>query len=144
MTALWDQRERRILEAVRDGEEAGERVLSVATLAEPLERPLEEVRRVVEALHIDGWLTGVEAADAVGFELVDMRPTAKTRRYLGDWPAETGSVDVLLETLASKIDEVDDDEERSKLQRFLQSAAGVSREVLSDVLAAVIVRAGGM
>jgi hypothetical protein len=69
--------------------------------------------------------------------------TERGRRAVGLWP--TGeSVDALVDALRQAEDATDDPEEKSALRRAAGAVLGVGRDVMTDVMAAVIAKQMGV
>lgn len=69
--------------------------------------------------------------------------TERGRRAVGLWPSGEG-VEALIGALRQAEATVEDPEERSALRRAWSSIAGVSRDVMVDVLGAVVTRQSGL
>ena len=69
--------------------------------------------------------------------------TERGRRAVGIWPSGEG-VDALVDALRQAEDNVDDLEEKTLIRRAAGALGSVSRDVMVDVMAAVIARQSGM
>jgi hypothetical protein len=65
--------------------------------------------------------------------------TERGRRAVGLWPSGE-SVDALVDALRKAEDATDDPEEKSAIRRAAGAVLGVGREVMTDVMAAVITK----
>lgn len=69
--------------------------------------------------------------------------TERGRRAVGLWPSGEG-VEALIDALRQAEETAEDAEERSALRRAWSSIGGVSREVMVDVIGAVVARQSGL
>lgn len=69
--------------------------------------------------------------------------TERGRRAVGLWPSGEG-VDALVDALRQAEAETTDPEEKGRIRQAAASVMGVSRDVMVDVLGAVIARQSGM
>jgi hypothetical protein len=90
MTSTWQDREQRMLEAIRDAEEAGERA-SLFLLVERLELDDQVVRLTLGRLSQAGYVAGVIFNNPLAREVVDA-PAVWLRerglRAVAVWPSE--------------------------------------------------------
>jgi hypothetical protein len=145
--STWQERELRILAAVCEAQERGADMDTInrnARAAVPdLSRGVyqETVASLIEDGQLEGMLDrgGMSQVTTVAIE----RLTPTGRRAVGQWPA--GDLAGLLVTaLHGRADEETDAGERTKLQRAAAALAGLSKDVLTDVLAAVIKAQAGV
>lgn len=69
--------------------------------------------------------------------------TERGRRVVGLWPSGE-SVDALVDALRQAEDATDDPEEKGALRRAAGAVMGVSRDIMVDVVAAVVARQSGL
>lgn len=69
--------------------------------------------------------------------------TERGRRVVGLWPSGE-NVDALVDALRQAEDATDDPEEKSALRRAAGAVMGVSRDIMVDVVAAVVARQSGL
>ena len=139
----WQADEMPMLVAAREAELAGEdawdrMIASVPHLDE------ERSRRVAASLIEGGYIAGAGVFWAFGrtdpiITRDVVRITNKGRSAMGQWPTP----DRFIGALESAINDADD-EERPKLTRLLEAAKGVSKEVLTDVIAKFISSSAGL
>jgi hypothetical protein len=141
MTQTWQDREQRMLEAIRDAEEAGEQI-QLWTLAERLD--LEDrvaeltIRRLQQARYVrvfirTSWPAGI----------YDAKLTERGLRQVGVWPSEdpyTALVAMLEAQLASETEP----EKRSKLQALLGGVTTAGRDIVANVGAAWLRQMAGL
>jgi hypothetical protein len=138
MTAqTWTDREQRMLEAIRDGEEAGEE-LELNMLAERVkldaddgERNLRLVKltlgRLMKAGYIDGDVQG--ASDDPMFMGYDFVLLERGLRQVAVWPSEDPYL-ALVDLLEAQLEAESEPERRSKLQALLTGLTTAGREVV--------------
>jgi hypothetical protein len=134
----WQDRDFPVLmAAARYLEEADD---DVPGLEELIEATGFERAQVVKALSaLDGTFIDASRHDSMGgiwsYDVIGL--TERGRRAVGLWPSGEG-VDALVTALRQAEDATEDPEERTALRRAGGAVATVSREVMSDILAAVI------
>lgn len=134
----WETRELPLLEAVVEAHEAERPIGNVQRLAELLGAEVEEMRRSLEALYDDAYVTGANGSSwQGGFDLINIRPTPKARRLVGQWPSED-RYDAVMELLAVQIEGETDEERRTLLQRLQGAISDAPRAVAVSVLSAVL------
>jgi len=140
-TPTWKNVELPLLRAVRAGEEAGAEMFTTHDAAEASGVDYELAKRTMRALVDDGFVTYDDdgaLADGPGFYL-GLRLTGSGRRAVGQWPAEGAEiVEAFLARIEQAIEASDDDEERSRLARFLDASRAFARDVSVEVTSAVL------
>ncbi len=110
-----------------------------------LEIPEEEATTALLALddgrYIKAITGGATLGSGPGVLAVDLRE--RGRRVVGLWPGEDAA-DSLVDALRQAEDATSDPEERTAIRRAWSSLGGVSRDVMVDVVAAVIARQSGV
>ena len=136
--STWEARELRILEAVATGEEERRDQLTNDDVAELTGLEPEEVERGLLAL-IDATPPYIDGAHAAaGGELcylIGIRLLERGRREVRQWPPDSATA--FIEELKQRMENSSDPVERSRLQKLLDAALSVSREVLGEVLGAI-------
>jgi hypothetical protein len=98
---------------------------------------LDDTTRAVVSL-MSGYLDVDASQRGLGGQFLLVRGlTERGRRAVGLWPSGRG-VDALVDALRQAEQAVDDPEEKSLLRKAASAAMGISREVTTDILAAVI------
>jgi hypothetical protein len=151
VTQTWTDRERRMLEAIRDGEEAGEE-LELTMLAERVrldpddpERNLRLVKltlgRLLRAGFIDGTVQG--ASDDPMFMGFDFVLLERGLRTVEVWPSEDPYA-ALVAMLEERLETETEPEKRSRIKAFLDGAKGAGRDVGVDLVAAFLRQMAGL
>ena len=139
----WHRRDLPVLVEVADRVERGERGIRARHIATAMGWEFEAVAVAIEALSTK--YIEARPLDAWGGRY-DWGVTGLTepgRRAAGLWPDGDG-VDALLEALRQAEEGTDDAEERTLIHRAAGAIGSVSRDVMVDVLAAVIARQSGV
>lgn len=131
----WESREQPVLEAIAEAWEDGARLKNVRAVAEALDLDEGSAARALKALHEDGFIQGIDATDQSGYELLELEPTGKGRRVVGQWPSENGYED-LLRLLDERIAATGDADEHTRLQKVRDSFGDVTKQVGTSLLAA--------
>lgn len=147
----WSTREFPVLvEVARRLDEEGEATNEVVVhgaVAEALSLDVDGVEASVRALIDAGYLRrekpGRESLRASWSGWHNLELTERGRRAVGLWPSGEG-VDALVDALRQAEAETTDPEEKSRIRQAAASVMGVSRDVMVDVLGAVIARQSGM
>ncbi|WP_201732784.1 hypothetical protein [Acidithrix sp. C25] len=134
--STWFERDLPILEAIIEllNEKRPHSLLSINEVAEHLSRSKEEVYAAAHALGeeyitLREFLTGGDPGPYLVTAV-----TSAARRASGQWPSEELVIESLIRGVQIAIESETDPEKRSKLKQFLDSAVGVSREVLVGIL----------
>lgn len=132
VTLTWQDRERRILEHVLQAWEDGE-YAQIDDIAQAVELDHDKAMRVVEVLRDEGYVTAAGVLNDP--HLVDIEPTAKARRAVGQWPTPADELyDRLIAVLDERIANEPDERERTRLQRARNALADVGRNVIASAL----------
>ena len=99
----------------------------------------DDALRSLIALHDSGYVEGLRADTMGGKYVIATGVTERGRRAVGIWPSGEG-VDALVEALQQAAESTDDPEERSALRRAAAAVLGVGRDVMTDVMGAVIAK----
>lgn len=131
--STWFERDLPVLEAIIEllNEKRPHSLLSINEVAEHLSRSKEEVRAATHALG-EEYITLREFIN--GGDPGPYLVTSAARRASGQWPSEELVIESLIRGVPIAIESETDPEKRSKLKQFLDSAVGVSREVLVGIL----------
>lgn len=134
----WNKREVPILEALSAAEEAGEHLDDSRDLADITGLDQKQVSLALEALRDEKYIDGVDVTtmDDDGLRLRMVKLLGPGRRAVGAWPAEDADFGAFLTLLTERIDATDDEEEKTRLRRFLDAARGVSGQVGTQLLVA--------
>lgn len=132
----WASRDFPALVEVAKRLEAGARAVTVEDLTQSLALSQADAQRALEALRDRGLI--VPGKPGPGPVAYAQGLTGEAYFLTGLHPSGDDAVAVLIDALRQAIDRVDDAEQKSRLRGFLDSAVGVSRDVLGGVLTAVI------
>jgi hypothetical protein len=150
-TQTWTDRERRMLEAIRDGEEAGDE-LELTMLADRVkldhedgERNLRLVKltlgRLLRAGFIDGTVQG--DGDDPMFLGLDFVLLERGWRQVAVWPSDDPYL-ALVAMLEERLETETESEKRSRIKAFLDGAKGAGRDVGVDLVAAFLRQMAGL
>ncbi len=117
--------------------------LQSANIAASLEIPEKEVVKAIDALspaYIDGEVRRYLGGNA---RAVSHGLTERGRRAVGLWPSGEAA-DALIDALRQAEEATDDPEERTLLRRAAGAVGSVSRDIMVDVVAAVVARQSGL
>lgn len=143
----WHSRDFPVLVAAARGIDSGEGV-DVAEISSALDLDDTDVKRALGALKQAGYLDdspiGVTGPGVQSLAWPSWTGlTERGRRAVGIWPSGQAA-DSLVEALRQAEDLVTDPEEKTLLRRAAGAMGSVSREVLTDVMAAVIKSQAGI
>ncbi len=130
MTQGWTDREQRMLEAIRDGEEAGEEV-TLALLVDRLD--LDErlvkltLRRLYEAKYVEASIMSAWQSEMVTAR--EIKLLERGLRQVAVWPSEDPYA-ALVDLLEAQLEAETEPEKRSKLQALLAGVTTAGREVV--------------
>ena len=131
MTSVWQDREQRMLEAIRDAEEAGEKA-SLFLLVERLQLDSRVAKLALGRLSQAGYVAGVIFNNPLAREVVDA-PAVWLRerglRAVAVWPSEDPYA-ALVAMLEAQLEAETEPEKRSKLQALLAGITTAGREVV--------------
>jgi hypothetical protein len=139
----WASRDLPVLRETARLLDGGTARVQVKDLVEPTGLDQESIVLALNAL-VPGYLDG-KPMDSWGGRLdwFVKEITERGRRTVGLWP--TGeSVDALVDALRQAEAATDDPEEKSALRRAAGAVLGVGRDVMTDVMAAVIAKQMGV
>jgi hypothetical protein len=130
VTATWTDREQRMLEVIRDAEEAGEE----ATLALLIDRlDFDErlvklaLRRLLEAGYVDAAVMNAWQSEMVAAR--EIKLLERGLRQVAVWPSED-PYSALVELLEAQLEAETEPEKRSKVQALLAGVTTAGREVV--------------
>lgn len=143
----WEEA-RPVLEAAyRLMDEDDENGTSPEAVSVALGKPPGDARteRILAQLYEIGYIAGLRVEDsAAPFRIT---PTEKGLQQVAGWPSPSSGgreVELLLALLDERIaDESRDEDERGRLRRFRDAAAGIGRDVGAEVLGAYLARISG-
>ena len=138
----WDQREQLILEAIADLEPTHPQ-LNNDDLATATGLDRGAVDRGLLALVEAGYVTGTNAAAEELCYLLGARLLERGLRAVGQWPAED-SAEALLELLRARVDTAATEDERTRWERVLNAAKGVSGKALQELTIAFLKHQAGL
>lgn len=133
----WAERDFPLLLAAARHLDAGAHVIQISTLTGELDIELSDALRSARAL-LGTYLTGKTVDSMAGpRDAIITDLTERGRRATGLWPSGE-SADALVEALRQAEEATDDLEEKNNLRRAAGAVMGVGRDVMTDVIAAVI------
>jgi DNA-binding MarR family transcriptional regulator len=139
----WFRRDRRILEIVDATELSKATGLRLSGVAEQLGLEHDDVVRGIDALGEAGYITfRSRGRDSVGQVVFLPKLRERARRELGLWPAN--SFDALVAALETRIAAEVEPAAKSKLEHLLGEVKAIGRDVLTDVITAVIKSSAGL
>jgi DNA-binding transcriptional ArsR family regulator len=130
VTETWTDREQWMLEAIRDGEEAGEEV-TLALLMDSLDLDERLVKLTLRRLYEAGYVKA-SIMTAWQSEMVTAREIKLLERGLRQvavWPSEDPYA-ALVDLLEAQLEAETEPEKRSKLQALLAGVTTAGREVV--------------
>lgn len=140
LTDLWTTRDLPILRHVAhriEVDDADEvRPEAVATA---LDVDKDRTLRSLITLQESGFIAGIRADTLGGKYIMVTDLTERGRRAVGIWPSDEG-VDALVQALRQAAEATSDPEERNALRKAAAAVLGVGRDVMTDVLGAVIAK----
>jgi hypothetical protein len=143
----WYSRAVPVLEAI-DAREGVGNIVSIGDLAHATGLDPDEIGVEVERLIADGFVDVQEevlkpwtARSARPWTLVSPRLAERGARVVGAWPAEN-PYEALVEIIERRIAAAEDELERSRWQRMLDTIVTLARDVGSNVVASVLVELG--
>lgn len=136
----WHTRDLHVLRSVADLDPRADNWAATMCAEHLLELP-----DLVEALLAleDGQYVEVFWSNRGGKYPAAVRLRERGRRALGVWPSADG-VDGLIESLRAAEHTADDPEDQHLLRRAGAAIGGVSRDIMTDVIAAVMARQSGL
>lgn len=145
-TSTWSNREQPILEAVAEVEADTSGPVHDLDLLEDLtglDRPVlvAGVRALLEAT--PPYLSALYVGGFSGDDWLDFGLMERGRRATGQWPPENAA-EALLALLEARLDQVDDAEERTRLQRALEGLKGLGGRALEQVTIAYLKQMAGL
>jgi hypothetical protein len=99
----------------------------------------DEALRAVVAMHDADYVVGINGDSLGGPYRILTGLTERGRRAVGVWPSGE-KVDALVEALQQAAEATSHPEEKSALRRAAGAVLGVSKDVMTEVVAAVIAR----
>ncbi len=104
----------------------------------------QDLVRALQALKQAGYIEAEQTAMLAGNDTVWATGlTERGRRAVGLWPGDDAA-DALIDALRQAEESTTDPDERSAIRRAWSSLGGVSRDVMVDVVAAVVARQSGL
>lgn len=143
LESVWNRRDRPVLVAAARRLDGGASAFMSHELAAELGMPHEEVGRALRALtptYLQGRAEG-GLASTPDFIVIGL--TERARREVGLWPSSDG-VDALIDALRRAEDSTEDPEEKTLLRRAAGAVGSVSKDIMTDVIAAVVARQSGL
>ena len=148
---LWNERAMPLLLAIRDAQDGfdlveGQQGPGPEYLADRVGLDDFTVRRTLLDLWDDGLITGVrmDVSDSVGFYARAIRLTPDGLRKVGEWPSGEASFDALVEALTHMAEVESNPEKRSRIQRVLDGAKALPRDLAVDLGAAYLAKISGI
>jgi hypothetical protein len=145
--STWESREIPVLSAVVELLAEPDRVfggVSVAEVAQRTELPVDSVFASLQTLGDDYvQIRYVLAGGDLGRQRVT-GVTSEARRAVGQWPSADAVLKNLMANLAEAEQREQDPERKTKLRSVLDALAGVSRDVLTEVLRSAILAGAGI
>jgi DNA-binding transcriptional ArsR family regulator len=135
---VWTNRDYPVLREIVQVIDTGD-LARLEELAEATGLELQQVSRAITALERRGYVTADRSlAGVMGASEV----SGEAYLVTGLHPSGDDAVSQLVSGLRQAADEIADPDEKSKLRKLADEVGGVSRDVLSGVLTAVITAAG--
>jgi hypothetical protein len=140
---VWASRDFPVLVATAKLINEGERHVMARQLSKSLDLGTDEVLLALDGL-VPTYLTG-KPLDSLGgrTDFLVNGITERGRRAVGLWPSGEG-VDALVDALRKAENTTDDPEEKTVLRRAAGAVGSVSRDIMVDVVAAVVSRQSGL
>ena len=133
----WASRDFPVLLEVARRIDAGDRYVHARDVANALDLPRDQVILAIDALH-PAYVEGSPDERMSGrLDWTVVALTERGRRAVGLWPSGE-SVAALVDALRQAEEATEDLEEKSALRRAAGAVMGVGRDVMTDVIAAVI------
>jgi hypothetical protein len=150
LTSTWQDREQRVLEVIRDAEEAGEE-MNLDVLAERVTLDDDFIRnhrlvaltlrRLLDARFIDA--TVLAAGDDPMIAAHDVVLLERGLRAVQVWPSKDPYA-ALVAMLEERLETETEPEKRSRIRTFLDGAKGAGRDVGVDLIAAFLRQMAGL
>jgi hypothetical protein len=144
----WTSRDKPVLMEFARRIDDGETAVDSRQVAAHLDLDEAECARVAVALADDGYLKiagkPITAWGSGPVIVLVADLTGKGRRATGIWPDSDDAVERLLQALRQAEDLADDPDDKTALQKAGGQLASVSRNVLAEVIAAVVTRQAGL
>jgi hypothetical protein len=140
---VWANRDFPVLLAAARLINQGQRNIMARELVQHVEFERDQVLLALDGL-VPAYLNGKalnSMAGRIDFHVSGL--TERGRRAVGLWPSGE-SVDALIDALRKAEDATDDTEEKTLLRRAAGAVGSVSREIMVDVVAAVVSRQSGL
>lgn len=139
----WSSRDFPVLVSAARAVDRRDPNVTAVRIADSLAMDLGEVFAALDAL--DGAYLRQEPYDTLGGrgDSFVTGLTERGRRVVGLWPSGE-NVDALVDALRQAEEQTDDPEEKSAIRRAAGAVLGVSRDVMVDVVAAVVARQSGL
>lgn len=135
----WSDLEAPILKAIDQFEDTGSGP-DVEEVAEHLDieppRVAMGVRRLVDA----DYVTAINTSTFEGDHFSNIRLAERGLREVSNWPSEAELIGALVAALSETAEVIDDDDQRSRLQRAGAALGGLSRDVMVQVAAELATR----
>lgn len=141
----WSSRDLSVLMATARALDSGEHHVEPEAVADEVGLMTSEVGAAYDAL-VGAYLSAGRTPGTMGYpkgSWVATGLTERGRRAVGLWPSGEG-VDALIDALRKAEETAEAADDRSALRRAWSSIGGVSREVMVDVLGAVVARQSGL
>lgn len=140
MTDVWSQRDLPVLRWIVDQFQTADPNVDDDSIAAALNMPPDDLEVSIQNLERGAYLSNITWTFG-GFHVGNI--TERALRATGIWPSGEGA-DALVDALRQAEDTVDDPEEKTIIRRAAGALGSVSRDVMVDVMAAVIARQSGM
>jgi hypothetical protein len=129
VTETWTDREQRMLEAIRDGEEAGDVTLPLLIDSLDLDERLVKLtlRRLYEAGYVTASIMTAWHGEMVTAQ--EIKLLERGLRQVAVWPSEDPYA-ALVDLLEAQLEAEAEPEKRSKLQALLAGVTTAGREVV--------------
>ena len=142
----WTERDRPVLMALaRQIDNDGPDNVHMGDVADQTGLPGEDAERSLRLLEQSGYLEVLRGPMMMSGDqsvhAVDL--TERGRRTVGLWPSGEG-IDALVDALHQAEEATDDPEEKTLLRRAAGAVGSVSRDIMVDVMGAVIARQSGI
>ncbi|MFE3177849.1 hypothetical protein ACFXPA_25835 [Amycolatopsis sp. NPDC059090] len=140
----WDTRDLPVLTAAVDEFDRmdDDEILVGADIAEATGLSVQDVGRSLKALDGEYLVLCKEDVDPSAWEIE--RVTGNARRAVGQWPPPDNLISRLAEVLEQVAAETDEPEAKGRLRQAAAGLGGLTRSVVSEVLAKVVERQIGL
>jgi hypothetical protein len=132
----WEDRELPIIHAIVDAAEAGQPIRDIDRLREVTGLADPAVRLAVGYLIEEDYISAIDASSLSGPDWLNLRPTTRALRLVDVWPAS--GFEELIRAIDQQLASEADEDRRSRLTTFKQSALNVGESMVASLLTKVV------